>query len=484
MSWSAGGTRGEAPLGPPYEVVAGREQRELGGAHMSARMRRNWWRAVAAAVVGGVAVAGWGRADSPAKDKDAPADAKKDDAVWTRSAKPLPTPEPPLARPVVPAGGVVPSGGVAPPGAVVPAGAVAPAPSSPLQIVTVPVVVQPPPTTPMPGLPVPSVPDFRPTTPTGPEVPTFPRVESPVPLPGSVQVAPPAPPAKSAGVVQPTTPARPDFNLRPADGGNSVKPEAPAVPQPPAFAPIPTAPAAVPGLPGVRPKPPDLPTAPTVKDVYGAPAAAAPPPVPQPTTLTIPAPGADPMFAASNPSVVAAVTGIALAFAPATPAASAQDKTDPAQLRKDLDASNKRLEAAEAEIKRLSALLDGKRDERGFRLESDPGATEEVRRLKDRVRALETQLDAMRNSTSLRPPTGGVGPAAVAGRGTVRVVNEYPVVVSIVVNDKSYRVDPGATLNVDVPAGEFTYQLLASGIGATPTRSAIKDKEVVTLRVK
>jgi hypothetical protein len=178
--------------------------------------------------------------------------------------------------------------------------------------------------------------------------------------------------------------------------------------------------------------------------------------------------------------VVAAVTGIALAFAPTNPAATAQDKNDPVQLRKDLDAATRKLDDADKEIRRLSALLDGKRSENGFRLESDPGAVEEIRRLKERVKTLEAQLDTMQKSTSLRPPGVGI----VTGKGTVRVVNEYPVVVSIVVNDKSYRVDPGTTLNVEVPAGEFTYQLLASGIGATPTRSAIKDKEVVTLRVK
>jgi hypothetical protein len=182
--------------------------------------------------------------------------------------------------------------------------------------------------------------------------------------------------------------------------------------------------------------------------------------------------------------VVAAVTGIALAFAPSNAPTTAQqpdDKTknDPVQLRKELDETKLKLANAEKEIARLSALLDGRKDERGFRLESDPGAIEEIRRLKDEVAALRRELNAMKNSTSLRPP--GVSPI---GMGTVRVVNEYPVEVSIVINDKSYRVAPGTTLNVEVPAGDFTYQLLTSGPAATPTRSTIKEKEVVTLRVK
>ena len=41
---------------------------------------------------------------------------------------------------------------------------------------------------------------------------------------------------------------------------------------------------------------------------------------------------------------------------------------------------------------------------------------------------------------------------------------------------------PSKTLDVDVPAGNFTYQLLESG--AEATKSVIKEKETVTLRIK
>ena len=64
----------------------------------------------------------------------------------------------------------------------------------------------------------------------------------------------------------------------------------------------------------------------------------------------------------------------------------------------------------------------------------------------------------------------------------MKVVNEYPVEISMVINDKSHRIAPGKVLEVKVPAGDFSYQLLQSGAAAT--RSAIKDKETVTLRIK
>jgi hypothetical protein len=220
---------------------------------------------------------------------------------------------------------------------------------------------------------------------------------------------------------------------------------------------------------GLHGKPPDAPIAPTVKDVFAIPGRAGTQPITQLTT-----PGGNRMDL-STQTVFAAVTGVALAFGP-TPGPLAAAPQDAAQLKKDLEETQKKLADAEKEIKRLAALVEGKRNSDGTPSVTDPGALEEIKRLKARVETLEAQVSAMKTSTSLRPPT------AVTGKGTVRVVNDYPIEVSIVINERSYRVAPGTTLNVDIPAGEFTYQLLQTG--ATATRSTIKDKEVVTLRVK
>lgn len=179
----------------------------------------------------------------------------------------------------------------------------------------------------------------------------------------------------------------------------------------------------------------------------------------------------------NNPTVMAALTGIALAFGPS---ASADDPkpADPVQMKKDLDEANRKLAIAQKDIDQLSTLLYGRKDDKGFRLESDPGALEEIKRLKDRVNALQAEINTMKGgSTSMRPSI-----PAVVGKGTVKVVNEYPVPVSIIINEKNYRVEPSTTLNVDVPVGDFSYQLLQSG--APATKSTIKDKETVTLRVK
>src|SRR5207245_1428501 len=144
--------------------------------------------------------------------------------------------------------------------------------------------------------------------------------------------------------------------------------------------------------------------------------------------------------------VMAALTGIALAFGPGTRADDPKP-ADPVQMKKDLDEANRKLLIAQRDIDQLSTLLYGKKDDKGFRVESDPGALEEIKRLKDKVNDLQKQINDMKsNSTSLRPNI-----PATAARGTVRVVNEYPIAVSIIVNEKNYRVEPSTTLNVDVP---------------------------------
>jgi len=172
---------------------------------------------------------------------------------------------------------------------------------------------------------------------------------------------------------------------------------------------------------------------------------------------------------------------------PSFPVQVGNDK-DAEALKRQLEESDRKLSAIQNQLKQLAELLNGRRDSDGF-LIPNTGLLSEMKSLKDRLDKVEKDLDGMRKTqTSLRPesPPAGGGTGSVVdprpARGTIRVVNEYPVQVSIVVNGTSYRVAPSKTLDIDVGAGEFSYQLLESG--AAPTRSVIKDKETVTLRIK
>jgi hypothetical protein len=168
----------------------------------------------------------------------------------------------------------------------------------------------------------------------------------------------------------------------------------------------------------------------------------------------------------------------------------ADDATELAAVKAQLKTSNEKLADIQEQLRLLNETLNGKRDKDGNPFPI-PGLVGQVKELKDKLSLLEAEVNKLKTNTSLRPttptPTNPMSPSTPvvdpkAGKGTVRVVNEYPVLISIVVNGTSYRVAPTKSLDIDVHAGEFTYQLLESGAAAT--RSVIKEKETVTLRIK
>jgi hypothetical protein len=169
----------------------------------------------------------------------------------------------------------------------------------------------------------------------------------------------------------------------------------------------------------------------------------------------------------------------------------ADDAAELAALKAQLKTSNEKLSDIQEQLRLLNETLNGKRDKDGNPFPI-PGLVGQVKELKDKLTLLEAEVTKLKTNTSLRPttpttPTNPMTPTAPivdtkAGKGTVRVVNEYPVQISIVVNGTSWRVAPSKSVDVEVPAGEFTYQLLESG--ASATRSVIKEKETVTLRIK
>ncbi len=303
-------------------------------------------------------------------------------------------------------------------------------------------------------------------------------------LPQPTPLAPSAPPVKPADPVQPAPPVKPNSDLKPTNPGNTLNPTvAPAVPV------VPVAPGGgrdVPAVPVDRPKPVETPLGNSDKYVF---------PVPVVPDTRVPHQRDDTMLNLTTTAAFAVLGGAMLAvekanFPPPVPVApmavgvapavplAAQDKTEVERLRDDLKIANKKIEDLDKQVKRLTELLTGKKDDIGVLVNpNDPGAVEEIKRLKDKIATLEGSLKAMKEQTALRPALPEIKP-----KGIVKVVNEYPVEISMVVNEKSYRIAPGTKLEIEVPAGDFTYQLLQSG--AAPTRSAIKDKETVTLRIK
>lgn len=203
-----------------------------------------------------------------------------------------------------------------------------------------------------------------------------------------------------------------------------------------------------------------------------------------PLTSAVPEPGA-PVPGHSGRSVPAlpasAATNLPQQGSPGGEPAKNGEKADLAELKKQLEETNRRLLAMQQQLQQLTDLLRGRSGN------SDgpaiPGLVEEVRRLGDKLANVEAELNRLRTQYSAlspsRPATSSASP--LGGKGLVRIVNDFSTEVTMVLNGAAYRIPPRQTVDVHVPAGEFSYQLLEAG--GTLVRKPIREQEVVTLRV-
>lgn len=363
------------------------------------------------------------------------------------------------------------------------------APAAPMTVV--PPVPAPGALPPLPTLPGATAEPPKASTPVVPTMPVVPPALPGTPVPQPPEVAPIVPPVKSTEPVQPMLPVKPDSGLNPPNPQNTLNPPSAVAPAAPVGLPgEPPRGRETPGTTVDRPKPADPSFGSTEKFVF---------PVPAGSNPLVATPRDPAMMNLKHAAAVAVLGGAMLSaeqarsaalvpslppvnpvvpMAPAAPV-SADDKETVDKLKKDLETANDKIKALEKQVAKLSELLTGKKDSDGTVLTSDPGAVEDIKRLRNRIADLEGEIKTLKTQTALKPAV--VTPEAKP-KGVVRVVNEYPVEISMVINDKSHRIAPNTKLDVEVPAGDFSYQLLQSG--APATRSVIKDKETVTLRIK
>ncbi|MBP3955219.1 hypothetical protein J8F10_07985 [Gemmata sp. G18] len=507
-----------------------------------------WRKVVAVAIGGGVVAGGLVGVVRATTDTHKPVPPVVEDAAWTRLADPvvpavaevdrrdvppgeviqvgaaLPIPVPSAPTPVAPAVPVIPAPPAPFPPNLEPVGAgprvpdagsgadknlLPPVPSlPPVELPKVPAAQTPPaakPTIPAPpmdllpqlpvpsappaaGLPAPTTPGSLPALPALPggtaepqKVPVVPAPPAPVMpvVPPPAGIAPLIPPVQTTESVQPMLPGKPDSGLNPTIPGNTLNPTPPTgAAMPAGFPPKSPGGRDVPGTPVDRPKPPEPSFGST--DKFSVPAANPLSPTPRESAmLNLKQTAA--LAVLSGAMLTAEQARSAVPLPPIVPAVpvKAAEKTETEKLRDDLTEANKKITALETSVKGLTELLKGKKDTDGTTiLPSDPGAVEEIKRLKNRIAELDNELKSLKTQTALKP---AIVPEAKP-RGIVKVVNEYPVEISMVINEKSHRILPNTKIDVEVPAGEFSYQLLQSG--AAVTRSVIKDKETVTLRIK
>lgn len=311
------------------------------------------------------------------------------------------------------------------------------------------------------------------------------------------------PPLKFPDTNQPIIPVQADSNLPLRNEGITVKTENPsnggwiqAFPSAPAELPVPGMGLPnIPAIPGSLPNLPSIPvanagqTAGTLVDRPKATENSLP--YSEKYTLTLPIPNSSKTFTSGDNTMLGSQKIAALAvmgglfLAPAPDATAKDDKADIADLKAKLDTTNDKLTKIQEDLKKLTEMLNGRRDPQGFAIPTEPGIAAQLKALKDNLAIVEQGLNKLKETTassSLRPNTATPVVPVLTGKGIVRIVNEYPIEISMVVNGTSYKVAPSQVRDVEVPTGEFSYQLIQAG--TAPTHSFIKEKESVTLRIK
>jgi len=317
-------------------------------------------------------------------------------------------------------------------------------------------------------------------------MPVAPKPADPLPvLPKPVETPQPVTPVEP---VAPVPPAKPENNLRPEPAPLTVNPVLP---------PVGTETLPPPRKVGDEVAPPPRPV---VEESVT--------PMPKPTgvvPVAVPfTPGPTPMTA-SRSTLLTAVLGAALASAPAFAEDPKPGDPKPVDakvieaLQKDLKDLKADVDLLKAQKKELNEQINGRVDGKGVtaaekglvkRLEESEKAGKEMA---EKIKDLEKSLALAQKSVSEKQPIGGTGGTGtvggsnsgtvVAGKGTVKLINEYNAKVSMMVNGISYPLAVNEVKDVLVPEGDLKYELVEFP-NATAKKTTIKEGEVVTLRIK
>ncbi|MGL6074493.1 MAG: hypothetical protein ACRC8S_10065 [Fimbriiglobus sp.] len=394
------------------------------------------------------------------------------------------------------------------------------------------------PTVPAPtDLKMPMMPAIGVTPPALPEAPTPPSTPN---IPKLTNQWPSLPAAPAPITPAPVTPALPRIPApaEPLAVTELAPAPRPVTPPAPVYAtPVPVTPQLTKITPSAKPVElplpvrPEMPPQPDLRLPPVQPGITVNPSVPEPRTpgtLTSrtheSAPGEVPMLS-SFPSLKSAALGVALAMAP-TSAMGAPDKIPQADSKPEAAKPEAPKADAVADLKKMvedlktelanekklreevTDVILGKKNSDGntvpgmmskvldfdARLKKieDAIAKLDLKRLEETLTKIDLKLSELNSSTSkvlkpeakdtTKPETGDTPKTMPSPKSTIRIVNEYPVPISMIVNGVSHRLESNQSKTVEIPAGAYTYELLNAGSQAT--NATIKEGDSITLRVK
>ena len=153
-----------------------------------------------------------------------------------------------------------------------------------------------------------------------------------------------------------------------------------------------------------------------------------------------------------------------MAFVLAGPVSAAPEAgpQDTANLIKQLQLQIQKLQDSVDDLKKQlnDAPNEGSVDNQIRKALAAPAA--DIYALRQHVEQLQRELNSLRTG---KPITRISASSPLAGNptgaGRIRLVNTYPTQMTVIINERSYRLEPGADRIIDKqPAGTFTYQVL------------------------
>src|SRR5262249_1351615 len=84
-----------------------------------------------------------------------------------------------------------------------------------------------------------------------------------------------------------------------------------------------------------------------------------------------------------------------------------------------------------------------------------------ISQLEGKLKALESRLDLAQTRVANFPPTNSAQAPPPTGR--IRLVNNFNRHATVFLNDVAYRLEPGRTAEVTLPAGAYSFWVAVDG---------------------
>jgi hypothetical protein len=179
----------------------------------------------------------------------------------------------------------------------------------------------------------------------------------------------------------------------------------------------------------------------------------------------------------------------ALAAGPVQTFAQGTNDPKPVDVKAELEDLKKQMAELKTTQKQMADVVLGRGegrfpDEAGLQKRLEV-LSDAMRRIEDKVTKLDEKVTKFGEQVAATQRTSGSSPLtgpAVNPHATVRLVNDFPTDVTVVLNGVVHQIAPAQKKEVAVAPGEFGYALPQSG--GVESKARIRENETVTVRIR